>query len=121
MLASSPRPKLCHGRMHVKCVPLEVHFAWEALVAEITPYFGLRGDMTKILSLDVLSNISIAREFVRSFSNIQILLTKTDETEQRPHDTLLGGFVLHYRLNRRYQPVIRWGRRPGQLRLSFTS
>lgn len=87
--------------MHVKCVPLKVHFAREDLVADITPYLGLRGDMTKVLSLDVLGHVSMAGEFVRSLSNIQILLTKTDETEERPLNSLLGGLVLHYRLNRR--------------------
>ena len=105
--------------MEVNRVPLEVHFAREKLVADIKPYFGLRGDTAKMLSLDVLGNISMAGEFVRSLSNIQILLTKADETEERPLDTLLGGLVLHYRLNRRHQSVIRRGRRPGQLRLSF--
>lgn len=86
--------------MHIKRVPLEVHFAREKLVADITPYFGLRGDTAKMLSLDVLGNISMAREFVRSLSNIPILLTKADETEEKRLDTLLGGLVLHYRLNR---------------------
>lgn len=58
-------------------------------------------------------------KFVCSLFNILILLTKTDETEERPLNTLLRWLVLRYRLNRWYQSVIRWGRRPGQLRLSF--
>jgi hypothetical protein len=56
--------------MHIKCVPLEVHFARKDLVADITPYLRLRGDMTKMLSLNVLGNISMTGEFVRSLSNI---------------------------------------------------
>jgi hypothetical protein len=105
--------------MNIKCVPLKVHFAREDLVADITPYLGLRGDMTKVLSLEVLGNVSMAGEFVRSLSNIQILLTKTDETEERPLNALLGELVLHYRSNRKCQPVVRRGRRPSRLRLSF--
>ena len=75
--------------------------------------------MAKMLALDVLSNISMAGEFVGSLSDIQIWLTKTDETEERPLNTLLRGLVLHYRLNRRYESVIRRGTRPGRLRLTF--
>lgn len=105
--------------MHIKCVPLKVHFAREDLIADVTPYLGLHGDMTKVLSLNMLGNVSMAGEFVRPLLNIQILLTKTDETEERPLNALLGELVLHYRLNRKYQPIVRRGRRPGQLRLSF--
>lgn len=96
-----------------------MHFARENLVADITPYLRLCGDMTEMLSLNVIGNVSMAGEFVRLLFNIQILLTKADKTEERPFDSLLRGLVLHYRLNRRYQSVIYWGRRPGQLHLSF--
>lgn len=73
-----------------------MHFAQENLVADITPYLRLCGDMTKMLLLNVLGNVSMAGEFVRSLFNIQILLTKADETEERPLNPLLRGLVLHY-------------------------
>lgn len=37
---------------------------------DITPDFGLNGDMATMLALDVLSNVSMAGEFVDSLSDI---------------------------------------------------
>jgi hypothetical protein len=58
-MLSFPIPALCYGRIHIKCVPLGVHLARKALIADITPYFRFSRDMTKMISLDVLGNVSI--------------------------------------------------------------
>jgi hypothetical protein len=51
-MLSFPIPALCYGRIHIKCVPLGVHLARKALIADITPYF-------RFSSLDVLGNVSM--------------------------------------------------------------